>query len=562
MKKHLGFTANVVIICFLMALVGCRWNNNPGNVEAPESTQKAEAQTSAPTAEITPSDWKLQQKAKWHIGKEAEVSWYIGFNWHTWTKDWNEYTLLKDAKEITGVSPKVTVPTGDEAEKINLMIATGDLPDMITLGLNDPAVDKLIKGGFVYTYDELIETYIPELKNEIPQDVWDATKSEIDNKLYGLPGGYLPEWLLKSKDDVGAYTYNARKDFYAELGSPDISTPDALYDALKKFKETYPEINGKPSIPLSLGETTDPSQFLLMIQHSFGMREQYIDGSGNVSVNAKNPQYKEMMKFLNKLYREKLIDSETFIKGSTQIQEDLKSRVFIMPIYFWYMDGANAALDHAKPESHFHSIEPLKAVDDVKFPGLGRLGGQITLITKKAKDPEAAIKLVRYMFSRDGQLLLHYGHEGEDYTITDGIITRTDAVKDAWIKDITTLSETTGIWTFVYHFLKPFPEVGKEAPDRMAFDRPIANNYSYDNTMISYKMNPDATTPEGIISTKIKEIMVKDLPKIIMADSEAESLKNVDEMVARMEKMGLSILEKFWTDRYNKNVEKFKREMY
>ncbi|XID93044.1 hypothetical protein ACF3MZ_00445 [Paenibacillaceae bacterium WGS1546] len=73
--------------------------------------------------------------------------------------------------------PEWSIPTGDGTEKVNLMIATNALPDLVTMDQNDPSVQKLISQGLVYSYDELIEQYAPELKNEIPTDVWNYSKA-------------------------------------------------------------------------------------------------------------------------------------------------------------------------------------------------------------------------------------------------------------------------------------------------------------------------------------------------------------------------------------------------
>ncbi|HEY0827856.1 MAG TPA: extracellular solute-binding protein [Bacilli bacterium] len=557
MRKRMNWTSMAMTLCLVLTvLAGCFKDKD---------AYKPSETSSSNNGQAVESDWKNEQTKKWHVGQNVDLYWYIGFPWHTNLKDWNEYSFLKDVKEITGVNPIVNVPTGDPTEKINIMIATGDLPDLITLGLHDPAVDKLIKSGLVYSLDELMDTYSPEFRKEIPQDVYDASKSEIDQKLYGMPGGYLPDWLLKAKDGIGAYTYSVRKDIYAELGKPDMTTPDSFYETLKAFKEKYPMINGRPSIPLAIGDNTqlETSPPIYSLMHSFGVKDHYVQPDGKVTVKFKNPQYKEFAKYMNKLYREKLIDAEAFVKGETQIQEDLRSNVFASAAYFWYLDGANAALDQAKPDSHFVSIAPLQAVEDVKFPGLARLGGQITLVSKKSKNPEAAIKFLRYMFSKDGNLLMLYGHEGEDYSINaEGKITRSDAIQQAWAKDFPALKDRTGIWSFVYLFYKPLPEVGKEAPDRMEHDRPIANKYAFDNTIVSYKMTPDLTTEEGIVSSKVDEIAAKSLPKIVMAVSEADAVKMVDEMIGHMEKAGLSKLEIYLTKQYNLNVEKFGNDKY
>ena len=499
-------------------------------------------------------NWLAAQKKKWHIGKSVNFQWYVNYPWWQYGKKWQEYPVLKEVSEITGVVPEVSIPSGNAAEKLSLMIATNQLPDMITLDLFDSNVDKLIKQDKVYSFDELIEKYEPGFKNEISEDVYNYTKSEIDGKLYGLPSFFVPQWRYDKKIDIGAWTYNVRKDIYRELGSPDMSTPEKFIDALKKFKEKYPVLDGKASIPLSLGED---AWSIMVIEASFGIKNLYVESDTKVYHKYRNPNYIEVVKFLNRLYREGLLDDRIFMKKLPQLEEDWASNVFAVPLHYFGLDSANGLLDSKKPESHFIAVEPMKAVPEIEFSGLNRLGWTISMITKKAKDPEALIKFARYMWSPDGNLLIYYGHEGEHYFKVNNTLYRAGWVADERARDFDGFSQKTGIWTYRFFYYEWFRENTDFLNDDLKRNTELANKYASDWTKYDYRINPEPTSIEGVIHTRIWDIIDREYPKVILADTEEQAVAGYHSLMKMLNEAGLDQLEQFYTERYRKNIKKF-----
>src|SRR4029453_15649066 len=78
-------------------------------------------------------DVKLTQDDKgWEVDKTPiTFDWYINFSW--FPNKWGVDSTSKYITEKTGVNVNFIVPAGNEAEKMNTMIASGSLPDFITL---------------------------------------------------------------------------------------------------------------------------------------------------------------------------------------------------------------------------------------------------------------------------------------------------------------------------------------------------------------------------------------------------------------------------------------------
>lgn len=538
MKKTKRIIALMVSLCLIVALLAACGNNGDN---AGQQTGAKEAEGSGDTTAAGTNE----TSSKWKVGDHVSLKWYINFNYHKDTLPWTEYPILKEVCETTGVYPEIIVPTGNEAEKLNLMIATNDMPDMLTTGWTDTAVLKLISQDMVYSYDELIEKYVPEFNNEIPDEVRNWLRQD-DGKLYSLNSHFIPDYRFENKYAIGASTYNVRKDLYKEIGSPDMATPEGYYNALKAFKEKFPTIDGKPSIPLSLGG--DVFWGATFFERSFGVKDYYEDKDYNISIKYKNPRYIEAAKYLNKLYREGLMDKETFIDKNEQLQEKLAGRIFACPSVYWFFDTANLALDKVKPDSHFIATEPMKAASEMTFSSMGRKGWATTLIPKKTEKPEQVIKFIRYLWGKDGNMLMSYGHEGSDYTIKDNTIYRSQQVKDEMAKDRLGFVSKTGMQALSY-FSYPYYNEERVETVEVKANREMADKYAEDESEYS-NINPDPTSPEGIINTQIEQIKTKMIPKIIMAESEEKAISEVDNMLNQMEKAGLSKLEKYWTDSY------------
>ena len=89
-----------------MSLAGC---------SKKEAAPKAEAKASAEVA-----GWKA------NADKPIKFDWYINFSW--FARHWGDSKVSKYITQKTGVDVNFIVPAGNEAEKLNAMIAGDALP--------------------------------------------------------------------------------------------------------------------------------------------------------------------------------------------------------------------------------------------------------------------------------------------------------------------------------------------------------------------------------------------------------------------------------------------------
>lgn len=121
---------------------------------------------------------------------------------------------------------------------MNTMIASGSLPDFITLGWYEDAVKKMIEGDLVLPLNELADQYDPYFYKVTDPAKLSWYKQENGN-VYGYPNSSSsPKDYEKFGDNItSTQTFLVRKDMYEALGKPDMRTPEGFLNALEAAKK-------------------------------------------------------------------------------------------------------------------------------------------------------------------------------------------------------------------------------------------------------------------------------------------------------------------------------------
>ena len=147
-------------------------------------------------------------------------------------KDMAKTPLGKALKERTGIDVEYIHPDSDE--QFNLMLASGDLPDIIqTNWVTDypGGPEKAIQEKQIITFDEMMEEYAPNLTKYLKEHPEiDKLVTTNDGKHYMFPFIRGDEYLLISHGPV------VRKDWLDDLGMEVPETMDDWYNMLKEFK--------------------------------------------------------------------------------------------------------------------------------------------------------------------------------------------------------------------------------------------------------------------------------------------------------------------------------------
>ncbi|WP_046213174.1 type 2 periplasmic-binding domain-containing protein [Paenibacillus wulumuqiensis] len=510
----------------------------------------------------------VQQASANEPGWKADTSpitfdWYMNFSWYTGS-DWGKDPTSQYITKKTGVSLNFIVPAGNENEKLNTMIASGKLPDFITLGWSEDAVKKMIEGKLVLPLNELAKEYDPYFfKVTDPAKL--AWYTQPDGNVYGYPNASSSpaDFAKYGENYVSNQVFVVRKDMYEALGKPDMRTPEGFLNALKMAREKFPQVNGQPLIPLGLHEFTENGNYSLesYLQNFLALP---MEKDGKLYDRTTDPEYVRWLKTLRQANQEGLLAKDIFIDKRAQMEEKIaQGRYFAMLYQRSDFNTQQNALYASDPDSVYIAVDgPSNAqLDQPVLSGPVISGWTLTLISKDVKDKARAIRFLEYMISEEGQKDMYMGEEGVTYDMVDGkpqfkpealktlntdrsaFDTKYGASHKYWMQMNTNITDQ---WK--PESVEPFKQMedwtkGKTV-SRSEFDQ----------------LNPTGNSPEGIINTKITQLWGKTLPQLLLASSDAEFDQIFQDYLSKREEYGLAKVQAYQQAEYEKNLTKLKAQ--
>lgn len=301
-------------IILMLVLTAC--SRSEQNVDPP-LTQPAHPKQQSVEYKPNPDEpaWKLDNTP-------VDLTWFVGANWYGHT--WGESMTSKIVTEKTGVNIKFEVPSGEASEQIALMMTSGKLPDLITIGSWESAMNKLLEGGQVYALNELADQYDPYFFKVAGDGTLRWYRQENGNT-YGIPNDSYSPGLMKATGLTAAnQTFLVRKDLYEAMGRPDLSTPDGFLNALQLLKDQYSVYKGQLISPFfAQGNVaygmTEYLQNLLAIPH---------EKNGKFNDRMTDSDYITWLKTFRTAYERGLINVDFLVDSNAQVEENQQCPLF------------------------------------------------------------------------------------------------------------------------------------------------------------------------------------------------------------------------------------------
>lgn len=231
--------------------------------------------------------------------------------------DPNEKLIFQRIEDDTNVHIDWTNYSSDFAEKRNLAIASGELPDAIfNAGAGDYDLLNWAESGVIVPVEDLIDQYMPNLKkifDENPE--YRELSTAPDGHIYSFP--WIEE-LGSGKESIHTVNDMAwiNTEWLDNLGLEMPETTDELMTVLEAFKTQDPNGNGEADeIPFSfINDGGNEDLKFLFAAFGEGDNDDHtiVDDDGKVIFTADKEGYKEAIKYFNEMYEKGLIDSEAF----------------------------------------------------------------------------------------------------------------------------------------------------------------------------------------------------------------------------------------------------------
>ncbi|TBL78196.1 extracellular solute-binding protein [Paenibacillus thalictri] len=336
--------------------------------------------------------------------------------------DTNGYTKWLEDK--TNIHVKwIVADVKNYKDQLNLALASGDLPDVIMNAGVSPEQQMIYgdQGTFV-SFTDLIDKY-GDLTKKIFQEMPEARDAVTapGNKIYSLP--YINDCYHCSLD----YKMYVFKPWLDKLGLKEPTTTEEFYEMLKAFKEKDPNGNGKADeIPLVGGiSASGPSKSAIdvFLMNSFI----YDDGDkrmlvkdGKIDVVYNKPEWKEGLKYLNRLYKDGLLSKESF----TLDKDGLKKIAENPDIAIGGAIPAHSPSDITIVEGKSNRWLDYQPIAPVKGPSgyqkstwlaYDKIRGGHFIMTSANKYPEATMRWADAMYDFEANLYSNFGVKGSSW---------------------------------------------------------------------------------------------------------------------------------------------------
>lgn len=313
-------------------------------------------------------------------------------------------------------------------DAFNLMLAGGDLPDIIMWG---PVLTNGGREGMLA--DEIIVTLSDEeIAKWAPDYAAALAANDVAEKLLTMENGEIVgfgNW----NGDVRMSATNGmivRGDWLDALGMEAPTTPDELLDMLRAFKN---EMGAEYPMALTAHRMN------LLFGYGFFSTPYGLINGGEYHVDGKyelgymQPGFKDYLKLFNTMYEEGLINPDYLTLEQTTVDGMLYDgrTGMVQQSVIAGLGSYVPAMKEVNPDAELRGIPSLPGPNGEKpFYGAteGTIGSFQGIITSACEDKELAMKVLNYGYTKEGQLFMSFGTEGVSYEMIDGVPTYTELI--------------------------------------------------------------------------------------------------------------------------------------
>ena len=334
-------------------------------------------------------------------------------------KPWGEDEASKYMNEKFNIKVNYSCPEADADSRLNLMISSDDLPDVIILDRNANWL-KLINLG------KLVD--INTLKYEgcsFDEDILESTQKllSVNGGLYGIPN-----WARKGATG-GNMSWMVNHDVYEQLGSPELKTLEDLHQFMLDAKDKGVKTSDDQSIfPWLPRQDDNGFNTVSAIYRSYGhpnlVDTYWSQADNDIKLAVYDDNYVAALKVANQWYKEGLFPETTYTDSNDQYVEKLANGRAAVLYYDFSQDDTNHFRTLLKEkDGNTYDLLGWELKDSPIFPPAegvdweygeenSTIGWNVNCITTKAENPQRIFDLYSWMLTKDGSINMMYGPEG------------------------------------------------------------------------------------------------------------------------------------------------------
>lgn len=317
--------------------------------------------------------------------------------------DDNSYTrLLKEDLNIEVAYDWVASST-DYDEKMNLCIGSNIIPEL--MNVNATQYRALLKYDMIQPLDQYFDDYASDALKAYVESGGEELKKCISNDKGEIMAIPAPSMMGGEVNEMWI-----RQDWLDNLGLEVPRTWDEMAAVAEAFVTQDPDGNGEADTIGILGPSNSDhmnaigaNQFGLdPLFSSFQSYPQYWlqDEDGTVEYGSIQPETREALEKISKLYTNKLIDPEMLVRSDSK--EPLlsgKVGIFFGPWWSGYTVSDTTLAGEADWRAYFTPLSE----DGNYYAHMPNPTSKYVVASKSCKNPEAAFKIVNYLIKNEQQ---------------------------------------------------------------------------------------------------------------------------------------------------------------
>jgi putative aldouronate transport system substrate-binding protein len=430
-RKILSIT--LILSLVITILAACSGKNNK---EAVNSATNSAANTTAPSS--TPASTEDVTNKYGDTGglKLPLVDKPTTINWMLVSENpANDKLIVKEIEKRTGITLNlITVPSATFQDKLRVTMASGKLPDIFH-GLTPSELKKLGQQKAVVAINDYLDILPNFKKLYVDQNDWVV-------KSFGDENGKMYTWPINNLNRDVNHGFLYRKDIFEKNGIAEWTDTEGFYQALKKLKEIYPN-----SYPFASKNTVN---IFRDFAYGWGIGGSnyptyYDEKTKTWKFAPTQPENKEMLTFMKKLYSEGLIDPEFITDTSDSWTSKMTTdKAFVTYDWIGRLDLFYNQVKAKNPDFNLRYANPVGPTGNIRT--LPKIDATWSITVANNENKEVALKLLDYLTSPSGSALVTLGVEGETFNFDANGKPVYPELKDVPLVDIKVLEDRYGLW--------------------------------------------------------------------------------------------------------------------
>jgi hypothetical protein len=396
--------------------------------------------------------------------------------------------------------------------------------------------------------------------------------------MYMMPN----QWGILNITD---YAPEIRWDWWRELGSPKIQTPDDYYNVLKSMVAKHPT-NDKGEKTYALCFIKDRQSYTI-VGAMWGLKKGWKDTNGTLTYFLNTPEGLALTRYVNRFYRDGLLDPDSFVVTLDDWRIKIGNQRLAGHVGDWWIVLAS---DDFWPQSikGFDTRYDRYTHINVKAPGVAvstfnpkdANGYYRTIITDKAADPTSILKWINFENSDTGIRFLGWGvptndipkyYSGEVYGgwyYTNQTTWRFDPERKALLlgnkldyDKLNTfgIAETLALYQgfmadgTCYWYDQNF---NNDVEWKKIMNTNLRESMFDFSAFYAITLTPD--DPLSVAWQRVQDVVNTQWVQAVMAKTDADCVATYNALVKAANDAGLKDLEKFYSDHYKANLAAWK----